>query len=69
MIRPRVAITLEPTKAHKNFIDIVVSNHGRGIARNITFRVEGDDFSLDHQHDNGRSNLSKLQVFEKGIKI
>jgi hypothetical protein len=68
MIRPRVAISIQSTKANKNFIDVVISNHGSTIARNIKFKIEGDDLELDYQQE-GHEILSKLQVFQKGIKL
>jgi hypothetical protein len=68
MIRPRVALSIQSTKASKNFIDIVITNHGGTLARNIRFKVRGDDLELNHQQE-GHETLSKLQVFQKGIKL
>ena len=68
MIRPRVAVSIKPTKASKNLIDLVVSNHGNGIARDISLSLSGDDFMLDH-YGKDRPVLSTLRVFSTGIKL
>lgn len=67
MTRPRISIFVQSTAAAKNFIDLIVSNDGHGLARNISFKVEGDDLDLDHQLPH-LNKLSQLRVIQQGIK-
>ncbi len=36
--RPFVVVTLEPSGASRHFLDLVVRNHGKTMARDVNFR-------------------------------
>ena len=41
--KPRLSAKLKPNPDIGNFIDIVISNVGKGVALNVEFRLEGDE--------------------------
>ncbi len=68
MIRPRIAVYVESTKAAKNLIDLVVLNEGGGLARDIHFSIKGEDLELNCQSKD-IDKLSKLRAIKHGITM
>lgn len=42
-IRPQVSMALVPSRASFQLLELHISNHGRGLARNVRFNFTGDD--------------------------
>jgi hypothetical protein len=51
-IRPNISIAFGPSKAGIKFIDIRISNTGKGIAKNIRFKLQGrEENSIDSESE------------------
>jgi hypothetical protein len=68
MARPRVSIYVQSTEASKQLIDLIILNSGQSSARDISFKIVGDDLKLDH-HGPNDNTLKKLRVIKNGIKL
>lgn len=68
MVCPRVSVMVRSTKANKSFIELVVLNDGRGLARNIKLKVVKDDLELMRQATDAKM-MSDLRVFKSGIVV
>lgn len=53
--KPQVVAKLKPLLEHGDFIQLVLHNAGRGVALNVTFRLQGDEKDFDSH------NMSRLR--------
>lgn len=68
-IRPNVGVQLESSQVGMNFINVKVSNLGKGIARKITFKFldrQGNEIQQDQ--DAVAAKFLKLGMFKLGIE-
>jgi len=68
LARPRLSVFVQSTAASKQLVDLIVINSGQSSARNIKFKVEGEDLKVDYQSA-GVEVLSQLRVIKKGVKL
>ena len=57
---PRVLAKLKPLPEHGDFMQLVLSNVGRGTARNISFRLEGDEADFERHNVKLRGTLKPI---------
>ncbi len=62
--RPFVAVTLEPSGASRHFLDLVVRNHGRTIARDVRFSF---DKALRSTIDDTGYPIANVKFLRDGI--
>lgn len=68
MIRPRIVVYVDNSQANISFVDLVVYNEGGGLARDIKFKIKGDDPPVSFS--NGKNScLSDFEVIKDGIKV
>jgi len=68
-IRPNVNVQLDPSKAGLNFIDVKVSNLGRGIARKVRIEfVDEEGKRVKDSADPVVEKFRKLAIFRQGIE-
>ena len=68
-IRPNVNMQLDPSKAGLNFIDVKVSNIGRGIARKVRIEfVDEEGKRVKDSADPVVEKFRKLAIFRQGIE-
>lgn len=60
--RPRIAIFISQREDWLNFIELVVGNYGNGIAREISFKVDGDLTLF-----NDKEKLSEIEIIKNGL--
>lgn len=68
MIRPRVVVYIENSENNISFMDLVIRNEGGGLARDVIFRVKGDDLPMSFS-DGKDKHLSDFDVIKSGIKV
>ncbi|MGL6287212.1 hypothetical protein [Aeromonas hydrophila] len=68
-IRPNVSVHLEPSHVGVNFMNVKVSNLGKGIARQVMFELIDRNGTLISQGQNKVvDKFLKLAVFRKGVQ-
>lgn len=66
--RPIVSISMRARDESISFLDFVVSNAGKGLARDITFKVKGQNFLV--KEVNGKKEyLGDFRPIKNGIKV
>lgn len=60
--RPRIAIFIAQREDWLNLIELVIGNYGNGIARNISFKVDGDLTLF-----NEKENLNEIEIIKNGL--
>lgn len=66
--RPVVSISLKERKESISFIDFVVTNAGRGVARDISFKVEGNNPVIKEIGDR-KEKLKDFRVIKNGVQV
>lgn len=66
--RPLVSVSLEDRPESINLIDLTLTNAGNGLARDITFKVLGDNINIGHTIHRSSRYLSDLRIINHGIK-
>lgn len=68
-IRPNVSVHLEPSHVGVNFMNVKVTNLGKGIARQVSFELIDRNGAAISQGQNGVADkFFKLAVFRKGVQ-
>lgn len=68
-IRPNVSVHLEPSHVGVNFMNVKVTNLGKGIARQVSFELIDRNGTPILQGQNGVADkFFKLAVFRKGVQ-
>lgn len=68
-IRPNISVHLEPSHVGVNFMNVKISNLGKGIARQVNFELTARDGIPIQQGQNGVADkFFKLTVFRKGVQ-
>jgi hypothetical protein len=68
-IRPNISVYLEPSHVGVNFINVRVSNLGKGIARRVNFQItDRDGVAIQDGLNVVASKFFKLAIFRKGIE-
>jgi hypothetical protein len=65
--RPVICISIWDRKESISFLDFVVTNSGKGLARNISFSVVGENILLK-EIGGKKEKLSDFRVIKNGIK-
>lgn len=68
MIRPRVVVYVDNSRDDISLIDLIVHNEGGGFAKNIKFKIKGDDLPMSFSDAKDR-NLSDFDIIREGIKF
>lgn len=66
--RPVVSISLKDRVESVSFLDLCITNAGNGLARNIKFKVSGDDIEINAYNAQGKQPISNYSVIKNGIK-
>ncbi len=66
--RPIVSINIQDRIESVSFLDLYITNAGKGIARDISFEVIGDDLEINAYNRDRKQKLSDYRVLKKGIK-
>lgn len=68
-IRPNISVYLESSHVGVNFINVRISNLGKGIARRVNFQiVDKNGVAIPNGQDIVASKFLKLAIFRKGIE-
>lgn len=68
-IRPNINLSLEASHVGMNFMNVYITNKGKGIARNVTFKFYGrNGEELFRGSDKVADKFFKLAIFRKGIE-
>jgi hypothetical protein len=68
-IRPNVNVQLEPSRVGLNFVDVKVSNLGRGVARKVLIEfVDEQGRRVAEASDPVVEKFRKLAIFRQGIR-
>ena len=68
-IRPNISVNLEGSHVGMNFMNVRITNMGKGIARNVKFKIYARDGSeIVQGSDNVADKLFKLAIFRRGIE-
>jgi hypothetical protein len=65
-LEPHVYVALRSSRANKNLINLIIKNSGNGVARDITFKLKGDNFPIE-SNSFGAKTFQELNVFKSGI--
>ncbi|MFA5128665.1 MAG: hypothetical protein WC445_01710 [Patescibacteria group bacterium] len=60
--RPRIAVFIAQREDWLNLIELVIGNYGNGIARNISFIVDGNLTLF-----NEKENLNEIEIIKNGL--
>ncbi len=66
--RPIVSVGIQDRIESVSFLDLYVTNAGRGLARDIKFKVVGDDIEINAYTAEGKQKLSNYTALRNGIK-
>ena len=74
--RPRILAKFKPLPEQGEFIQLILNNAGRGVALNVTFRLEGDESDFEKHEMALRGTLKPIrfmspaesEVYEIGTK-
>jgi hypothetical protein len=66
--RPVVSISLRERNESISFIDFIITNAGKGLARNITFKVKGNNF-LIKEIAGKKEYLKDFRIIKNGIQV
>lgn len=68
-IRPNIGIQLESSSVGMNFVNVKISNFGKGIAKKVTFEfLDREGKQLAGDHDAVVKKFRKLAIFRQGIE-
>lgn len=68
-IRPNVSVHLEPSHVGVNFMNVKISNLGKGIARQVSFElIERNGTPIPQGQNVVADKFLKLAVFRKGVQ-
>lgn len=67
--RPIVSINLQDRVESVSFVDLCITNAGKGLARDISFEVIGDDIEINAYNVDRKQPLSNYQVLRMGMKV
>ena len=67
--RPVVSISLQDRVESVSFLDLCITNAGKGLARDVSFEVTGDDIEINAYTANRKQALSNYQVLREGMKV
>lgn len=66
--RPVVSISLKERKESISFIDFIVTNAGKGVARDISFEVKGKNILVKEVGDR-KEKIKDFRVIKNGIQV
>lgn len=67
-IRPNISVIFEPGRAGIQFFDVKISNFGKGIAKNIIFKIRGrEEDAIDNETKVLLESLNSLALLKSGI--
>lgn len=66
--RPVVSISLHDRIESINFVDLCITNAGKGLARDLKFEVAGDDIDVNAYSSERKQLLSNYRVLTEGMK-
>jgi hypothetical protein len=66
--RPVVSINLKERKESISFVDFIVTNAGKGVARDISFKVKGKNILIKEVGDR-KEKIKDFRVIKHGIQV